>query len=198
MELIRTISADRPLLVMAVKEEAQSYHGDLPLLLTGVGKVNAAAALAAVLARRPRPSYVINVGTAGALRAGWAGTHAIGTVIQHDLDSDLLRQLTGETWGPPFTLVDRDGPTLATGDVFVSDPGVRERLAARAALVDMEGYALASASAQAGVPIRIVKHVSDDASAAAVKTWPASVAESARALAQWIALNIDHGPGPGV
>jgi adenosylhomocysteine nucleosidase len=70
---------------MAVKEEAQFYEGDLPLLLTGMGKVNAAVALASVLARGPHPSLVINLGTAGALRPEWGGTHVIGKVIQHEL-----------------------------------------------------------------------------------------------------------------
>ena len=189
MGLVGTISPDRPLLVMALKQEAQFYDGDLPLLLTGLGKVNAAAALAAVLAGAPRPSHVISLGTAGALRPGWTGTHVIGTVIQHDLDGDLLRELTGETWGEPLALMDRDGPTLATGDVFVSDPVIRARLAARAALVDMEAYALAAAAHQAGVPIRVVKHVSDDASEGAGKTWRETMAESASALADWIVRN---------
>jgi adenosylhomocysteine nucleosidase len=190
MELIGAIAPDRPLLVMAVKEEAQYYDGDLPLLLTGLGKINAGTALAAALAREPRPSRVVNLGTAGALRPGWTGTHVIGAVIQHDLDTDLLLQITGETWGQRLELDDREGPTLATGDVFVADPAVRERLAARAALVDMEAYALAAAANRAGVPIRIVKHVSDDATEAAVKTWRETMAESARALAQWVATNV--------
>lgn len=191
MELIGTISRARPLLVMAVEEEARAYDGDLPLLLTGIGKINAAVALATVLARSPCPAHVINLGTAGALRPGWIGTHAIGTVIEHDLDSDLLRQVTGVRWGEPLTLADSDGPTLATGDVFVSDPADRERLSDRAALVDMEAYALAAAANQAGVPIRVVKHVSDDASEDAVRTWRETTAESARELAEWIARNID-------
>lgn len=55
MELIGEITAGRPLLVLAVKEEAQFLDTDLPVLLTGMGKVNAATALATVLARGPHP-----------------------------------------------------------------------------------------------------------------------------------------------
>ncbi|HEY2592675.1 MAG TPA: nucleosidase [Chloroflexota bacterium] len=190
MELIGTLSPERPLLVMAVREEAQGYDYDLPLLLTGPGKVNAAAALATVLARGPEPSGVINLGTAGALRSGWTGTQVISTVIQHDLDSELLRQLTGETYGEPLALADQGGATLATGDVFVSDPVVRTRLAARAALVDMEGYALAAVSKQARVPIRIIKYVSDQAGEGAAKTWQEATTDSARALSDWVAANL--------
>ena len=63
---------------------------------------------------------------------------------------------------------------LATGDVFVTDPLVRARLAEVASLVDMEGYAVAYACRQFGVPVRLVKHVSDDADEGALD-WPARV-----------------------
>ncbi|RKR86381.1 adenosylhomocysteine nucleosidase [Micromonospora pisi] len=190
MELIGEISADRPLLVLAVKEEAQFLDTTLPILLTGMGKVNGAIALATVLARGARPSGIVNLGTAGALRMGLTGTHVIGTVIQHDLASDVLRTLTGELVGQPLTLVDADGPTLATGDAFIADDATRDRLAVRASLVDMEGYAIAAAAQEAGVPLRIVKHVSDDAGDGAARTWRETVAECARALADWSARNI--------
>ncbi|WP_229799060.1 phosphorylase family protein [Planomonospora parontospora] len=84
------------------------------------------------------------------------------------------------------------GPILATGDAFIADEAARERLAARAHLVDMEGYALASAAASAGVPIRIVKHVSDDAGDGAAKSWRESVADCARSLADWTARHLDR------
>ncbi|MGW0082244.1 hypothetical protein [Streptomyces sp. NPDC003393] len=66
-----------------------------------MGKVNAATALATTLDRGPLPSDVVNLGAAGALCPGWIGTHRVSTVIQHDLDSDILRTLTGETYGAP-------------------------------------------------------------------------------------------------
>ncbi|MFD0034881.1 nucleosidase [Streptomyces sp. NPDC055059] len=190
MELIGEIAAGRPLLVLAVKEEAQFLDTDLPVLLTGMGKVNAATALATVLARGPHPSGIVNLGTAGALRPGWAGTHVIGSVIQHDLDNAVLASLTGEIYGAPIGLPDDGGPVLATGDSFISDEAARARLAALAPLVDMEGYALASAAQQAGVPLRIVKHVSDEAGDGAARTWRETVAGCARVLADWTARNV--------
>ncbi|MFD7974404.1 nucleosidase [Streptomyces sp. NPDC059071] len=192
MELIGEITAGRPLLVLAVKEEAQHLDTDLPVLLTGMGKVNAATALATVLARGPRPSEVVNLGTAGALRTGFTGTHVVGTVIQHDLDGELLATLTGETYGAPITLPAGGDVVLATGDAFISDEAARERLALRAALVDMEGYALATAAACAGVPLRLVKHVSDEAGEGAARSWRESVAECARALADWAEANTPY------
>jgi adenosylhomocysteine nucleosidase len=190
MQLTGKITSARPLLVLAVKEEAQFLNTSLPVLLTGMGKVNAATALAAVLGSGPKPSHVVNLGTAGALRPGWTGTHLIGTVMQHDLDGDTLRTLTGESYGAPLTVGDPDGPTLATGDSFINDEAARERLAAHAPLVDMEGYALAAAADRAGVSLRIVKHVSDDAGEGAAKTWQESVEGCARVLADWAAHNV--------
>ncbi|MEU6619870.1 nucleosidase [Streptomyces litmocidini] len=192
MELLGEITADRPLLVLAVKEEAQFLDTELPVLLTGMGKVNAATALATVLGRGPRPSGIVNLGTAGALRPGWTGTHVVGTVVQHDLDGELLATLTGEAYGAPLTLPDGGDVVLATGDTFVSDEAARARLAERAPLVDMEGYALAAAAELAGVPLRIVKHVSDEAGEGAARTWRESVAECARALADWAEANTPY------
>ncbi|MFE9044962.1 nucleosidase [Streptomyces sp. NPDC007818] len=190
MELLGEITPDRPLLVLAVKEEAQFFETSLPVLLTGMGKVNAATALATVLGRGPRPSGIVNLGTAGALRAGWTGTHVVGTVVQHDLDGELLATLTGETYGAPIPLPDGGDVVLATGDAFISDEAARVRLAERAPLVDMEGYALAAAAEASGVPLRIVKHVSDDAGDGADRTWRDSVAACSRELADWAAAHI--------
>ncbi|MFH8574670.1 nucleosidase [Streptomyces zaomyceticus] len=192
MELLGKITTDRPLLVLAVKEEAQFLETDLPVLLTGMGKVNAATALGIALGRGPRPSGIVNLGTAGALLPGMSGTHVIGTVVQHDFDGRLLATLTGESYGAPLTLPDGGDTVLATGDTFISDETARARLAEQAALVDMEGYALAHAAAIAGVPLRIVKHVSDEAGEGAARTWRESVAECARALAEWAEANTPY------
>lgn len=189
MRLIGDIDPARPLLVVAVAEEAAHLGPELPVLLTGMGKVNASTAVATVLARGPHPSEIVNLGTAGALRPGLAGTtHAIGTVLQHDLDTEVLRTLTGETIGAPLRLdlPEGEGLILATGDLFVAEEAARARLAERAHLVDMEGYAVASAARAAGVPVRLVKHVSDDAVEGAAATWRESVDACAEILAQWV------------
>jgi adenosylhomocysteine nucleosidase len=130
MRLTGIISPDRPLLVVAAREETTHLDGDLPVLLTGMGKVNAAMAVARFLATE-RPSEIINLGTAGALKPGLHGTHVISRVIQHDLDSTTLHALTGMMVGAPITLAG-EGLALATGDVFVSSEQVRLELAEHA------------------------------------------------------------------
>ncbi len=177
------------LLVVAVEHEAVALPADLPVLITGVGKVNAALQVSRALANpADRPDIVVNVGTAGALHDGMSGTHEVGQVRQHDLDSAVLEELTGHRYGRPILL--GNGPTLATGDVFVSDVTTRDRLATSADLVDMEGYAVAAACRMAGVPVKLVKHVSDTADEGARLTWRESVHRASAELARWLTTNL--------
>lgn len=186
MKLHRSVSLDRPLLVVALEEEAEHLHvSDLPVLVTGVGKIRAAAALSALLARQ-RPSRIINLGTAGAVRAGLEGVRTIGRVLQHDFDNEAIFGLTGENFGAPISL-GGEGMTLGSGDVFVDSTAARGRLQARGIdLVDMEGYAIAFTAGQFGLPVTIVKAVSDEASEGAGATWRESVGLCAGHLGDWL------------
>jgi len=187
IEVHGQVEPDRPLLVVALHEEGVHLqrHG-LPLLVCGPGKVNAALGVSRVLAGA-RPSEVINLGTAGSLRDGLHGTHVIGRVTQHDFDEKAIFALTGRDFGGPLGL--GDGPTLTTGDSFVADSAVRARLAEHADLVDMEGYAIASAAAAMGVPVRLVKHVSDEGDEKAARSWSESVEACAQLLGDWLAAD---------
>ena len=188
MATIPDIDPDLPLLVVAVDEEAEHLHDlGLPVLVTGAGKVNAATAVARALALGT-PAEVVNLGTAGGLVDGVSGTHVVGKVVQHDLDDAALIALTGRSFSPELSL--GEGPTLATGDVFVADSTVRATLAQRAQLVDMEGYGVAHAAGYAGVPVRLVKHVSDPSDETAFKSWAESVAACANHLADWARGNL--------
>ena len=189
MRLHRSISPDRPLLVVALEEEATHLHSlGLPILITGAGKVNAAVAVATTIGEQ-RPHSLINLGTAGALRPGLTGTHVIARVTQHDLDDAALFSLTGLHFGEPIDVA-TSGLTLATGDTFIADPAVRDRLAQHADLVDMEAYAIARAASAALLPLTIVKQVSDEASSEAATSWSASVDACAEQLGEWVRANV--------
>lgn len=177
------------LVVSATTAEAAHVPPDLPLVITGMGKTAAAAATARALAVYDDLSglTVVNIGTAGALRPGLTGLFEPGSVLNHDLSADVVRALGHD---PQERLeVGESEVVLATGDVFVSDPVVRDALAERAHLVDMEGYAVAYAAQQAGVPVRLVKHVSDAADESALD-WPTLVAASAVVLGEWLATEL--------
>ncbi|TCJ21310.1 nucleosidase [Nocardioides jejuensis] len=174
-----------PVVVSATRAEAAYVPAGIEVVVTGLGKTAAATATTRALAGRDLQRVVVlNIGTAGALRDGVVGLHEPGVVLNHDINADAIRALG---YDPQERLVlDASRPTvLATGDVFVTDPLVRDRLAQQAHLVDMEGYAVAYAAAQFGVPVRMAKHVSDNADESA-HDWPAMVDRSARALGEWL------------
>ena len=58
----------------------------------------------------------------------------------------------------------------------------------------MEGYAVAYACQRLGVPVRLVKHVSDAADESALD-WPAVVDASARVLGEWVAEHAGRSDG---
>lgn len=190
MKLHRSISLNLPLLVVALEKEAQHLHtGEIPVLVTGVGKICAASSLAAVLARQ-RPSSLINLGTAGALREGLRGTHTIGKVIQHDFNHEVIKGLTGEEFGDPIEL-GVEGAVLGSGDVFVAGGEGRLSLLERGIeLVDMEGYAVARVGRAFGLPVTLVKEVSDVACESAGKSWRESLDACAEKLGEWVRLNV--------
>lgn len=180
---------DRFLVVAATRAEAAHVPGDLPVVVTGLGKTAAAVAVTEALVGVEREGLtVVNIGSAGALRDGLTGLHEVGTVFNHDMNGDAIRAL-GYDPEDVFTV----GPSeivLASGDMFVTDPAVRAALAARAHLVDMEGYAVAFTCARFDVPVRLVKHVSDNADHTALD-WPDVVDLSAQALGAWLT---EHAP----
>jgi adenosylhomocysteine nucleosidase len=173
------------LVVAATAAEAAHVPAGLPLVVTGMGKTAAAVATARALAAYDDLSglTVVNIGTAGALRDGLTGLHEPGVVLNHDINADIVRSLG---YDPEERLVVGESEVvLATGDVFVTDPLVRDRLALAAHLVDMEGYAVAFAARSFGAPVRLVKHVSDAADESAMD-WPSLVAASAVVLGDWL------------
>ncbi|MFL6160166.1 MAG: nucleosidase [Marmoricola sp.] len=182
----------RFLVVAATRAEAAYLPEGLPLVVTGMGKTQAAVATTRALAQADRTDLtVLNVGTAGSLRDGQRGIFRPGTVLNHDISADAVRAL-GADPRELLAIPGGDGTVLASGDVFVTDPVVRDALAARAHLVDMEGYAVALACAELGVPVELVKHVSDDADESALD-WPSRVDASARELGAWVSARIARG-----
>jgi len=181
----------RPLLVAATEAEARYFPRDLDVLITGIGKVAAAMSLTRRLASYEADELagleIVNIGTAGALRSEMTGLFEIGTVINHEINGDAIRALG---YDPRETL--QLGPAetvLATGDVFVTDPALRDVLGRRAHLVDMEGYAVAYVAGEFGVPVRLVKYVSDSADETA-HDWNTLVEHCARALGDWVSTSL--------
>ncbi|GAA1617034.1 nucleosidase [Kribbella karoonensis] len=177
------------LVVSAIAGEARYVPDGVPVVVTGVGKTAAAVAVSRALAERDTTDLVVlNVGTTGALRDGLSGLFLPSKVINHDVNADAVRAI-GLDPQDELPIEGGDGTVLASGDVFVADPVVRARLAERAQLVDMEAYGVVYACRAYGVPVRVVKHVSDSADGAALD-WPALVDASAKVLGEWVSENV--------
>lgn len=181
------------LVVAAVPHETQFLPDDVPILITGLGKTYAAMNLTRALAgyshEQLRDLTVINIGTCGVLRPGLRGVFEPGVVINHEMNGDAIRQLGYDPKEVRYVPGGDADVVLATGDVFVADETLRDQLAQRAMLVDMEGFAIAAVCEEFGVNFRLVKHVSDDADHTA-NDWNESVHMSARDLASWWEQNV--------
>ncbi|UOQ61602.1 purine-nucleoside phosphorylase [Leucobacter rhizosphaerae] len=148
------------LLVFAHRDEATAF-ADVPHLVTGVGKVNAASSLAGALAAGDVARVVV-LGTAGVVgdgedRLDLDTVYQVTGVVQHDfsLPSPELRP-AGDVVLPDRTA------TLATGDVFVKDDAQRTHIQGLGAgLVDMEAYAYAAICERFDVPLQLFKIPSD-------------------------------------
>ncbi|HKQ14411.1 MAG TPA: 5'-nucleosidase [Steroidobacteraceae bacterium] len=187
-------SLPRRLIVMALELEGQGVferHG-IPVLYSGVGKVNATYALTRRLADyrhagRTSP-HVINFGTAGSRR------HATGTVVechafvQRDMDVSGLGVPLGTT---PF---DADVPArlefpavfaqLTPGVCGTGDSFATGECAVECDVVDMEGYALAKVCWLERTRFTAVKWVTDGADHTAGADWQANLHHAAERFLQ--------------
>ena len=180
MHATSSLELQQTLVVVALRTESQGVFeaAGIPVLYCGVGKVNAAFALARELARHAlqgrKMPQVLNFGSAGSRR------HAAGTLVgchefvQRDMDVRGLGFALGTTPyddAPPclrFEPLFKHLPAAVcgTGDSFAT--GVTEL---DCAVVDMEAYALAKVCWYEQAPFACAKYVSDGADHAAADDW---------------------------
>lgn len=166
------------LLVAALDSEVAAFPSSLPgfdRLITGPGKLQATFALTRAL-ETARYDEVVVVGTAGAIVTGLPSrVHDVTEAIQHDVTD--IDGIVGQHVSLPPRVSTGPGLMIATGDHFVDDAAARETIRALgASLVDMEVYAYIWVAQQYGVPIRVLKVVSDEAHDDAIGDWRAAVA----------------------
>ena len=155
--------------VIAMESEAEAVRPSLGpgdrLYVSGVGKVNAAAATMKAICEGA--SEVWNAGLAGGFGPGVevGGTYAVKSAVEYDFD---LAKLNGTAKGvknertSACIPVGPAGKILATGDRFTDDDDDLELLASLGCeLRDMEGAAIADVCDKAGVRCVMFKCVSD-------------------------------------
>jgi nucleoside phosphorylase len=136
-----------------------SAKGRIYLIISGIGKANAAMACA-YLIQRYHPVCICNVGAAGAVSTSFQLGECchITKVIEPDRP-----ELTTGVCHTHIPDVISGFPTavLATQDKPVRDPAERERIARDAQLVDMEGASVAQACRRFHTKCFLFKFVSD-------------------------------------
>lgn len=174
--------------VMALPAESDGVFEEagVAVLYCGVGKVNAAIALARELGRYAQggepPPLVVNFGTAGSRTHRPAALVACHEFVQRDMDVRGLGFALGVTpfdplpsllsFDPVFT--DLPAGVCGTGDSFATLGSELD-----CAVLDMEAYALAKACRLAGASFACVKFVTDGADHTAASDWQSNVHKAA-------------------
>lgn len=184
----------RVLVAVAHPDEAAQLPPEAEVIVTGVGMVAASARLMEAIQERDAPTLrnryiILNMGTAGAVRANVTGTIVPGTIINRDVDEAAAAAVG---LPPSVITLTETGMTLGTGDSFIMDEALAKLHGMRCDLVDMEGYAMAWVCKVMEIPFRCVKHISDTADEHA-QHWDDNVHTSAHALGNWYRRNCgDH------
>lgn len=161
------------IIMVAIKEEVPTLRDKSNLILTGVGKINAAhATTKAILqyenATGKLPEIVINYGTAGSI-SDVKGLVECSGFIERDMDCTPLDFPKYKT---PFEdgedIIGEKGIVCGTGDSFVID---KDELIKDMQIVDMEAYAIAKVCKNLNIPFRSFKYISDEANENAGKDW---------------------------
>ena len=151
------------------------------LVLSGIGKVNAARACQ-ILIDNMDVDYIINLGVAAGINKNLnIGDIIIGTqLVQHDFDITSFGHPKGYITGvgrfieADKYLIDlfkksctdniplKDG-VIASGDIFCTDPLMAEKIKTKfdALCVEMEGASIAQVCFLSGVPFIVIRSISD-------------------------------------
>ncbi|MBN9070499.1 MAG: 5'-methylthioadenosine/S-adenosylhomocysteine nucleosidase [Rhizobiales bacterium] len=195
----------------AQAEYGPHLRGLFEPLLTGVGPVEAAVAVAAELARlKPGgllPDLVVSLGSAGSRTLDHAEVYQAVSVSYRDMDASPLGFAKGQTPFldlPPVVPLPLRIPgiaeaTLSTGADIVSGTAYD---GIDADMVDMETYAVLRACQVFGLPLVALRGISDGkAGLSRYKDWTeylhvidAKLADAVRRLERWLAQGL---PGRG-
>jgi len=145
------------IIVSALKEEVSQLKQ--PILLTGVGKINATLKLTKYIMDH-RPKLVVNYGTAGSVIHKQGKIIELGHFIQRDMDAT---ELGFENYETPFDeRMISNGQSYhicATSDTFVSN------ITREYDCYEMEAYAIAKVCRFFDVKYRVFKYISDSGDA---------------------------------
>ena len=176
------IAGRRVLFVMAAEQEYGPHlRARFRPLITGVGPVEAgvsvASALAALAGAGQGPDLVVSLGSAGSARLEQCGVYQAHSVAYRDMDATALGFAPGQTPFldlPPVVMLDRQLPGIPAASLSTGANIVSGAAYARIAqdMVDMETFAVLRACQRAGLPLVVLRGISDGATEVqAVSDW---------------------------
>lgn len=165
----------------ALADEAAEVFPAQQVLLTGIGKVNAAYELTNAI-RRNRPSLIVNLGSAGSTIFQKGDVVCCTSFVQRDMDVRGLGYAHYETplsGLPPLLEYGLAMDGLPVGICGTGDNFEMGHSATLYNVVDMEAYALAMIAMKEKIPFLCLKYISDGADDGAAEDWMVQVHRAA-------------------
>jgi len=167
-----------PIVIIAALESelnSKSLGKNIPVVFSGIGKVNAAIATFRAI-QRYEPKLILNFGTVGRINPAVSGLVQVSKVIQRDMIAEPLapRGTVPFSSKPHEYLSGEVGCICGTGDSFVIHQDewlIRNQVD----VVDMELFAIASVAHEFGIAWKAYKFISDDANEESGHEWQKKV-----------------------
>lgn len=187
---------------------------DVVLVQSGIGKVMSAMSVA-VLADHFGATAIINTGSAGAVAQGLAVGDVVlaDRLVYHDVDVTAFGYAYGQMAGQPAyfetdyqlrmafeqalaqqDLTSRVG-LIATGDSFIASSAIIQTIKDHfpdVLAVEMEGAAIAQAAYSLGLPVLVVRAMSDTADHEASISFDEFIIEAGKRSAQMVLAGLDN------
>lgn len=168
--------------ICGIRYVSGTLHGkDVVMAVCGIGKV-AAAICTQTMILEYSPECIINTGVAGSLsvEVGIGDIVVADRLVQHDMDTSPIGDPLGLISGLGLVYIPADADlnnriikavsgckvvtgTIASGDQFIADPDKKAFIVDNfgAMACEMEGAAIGQTCCQAGVPVGVVRAISD-------------------------------------
>ena len=165
------------IVIAALESEikAHSLPHHIPIVYSGIGKINAAIATFQAI-QRYQPQLIINFGTVGKINPTLSGLVTINKVIQRDISAEPLapRGIVPLSSKPNEFTANTAGYVCGTGDSFVTqhDPWLTEQ---GVDVVDMVLFAIAAISFEHNINWISYKYISDAANEDSAHEWSSKV-----------------------
>lgn len=188
-ELLKEALNKNPLFVFAMQQEAADEFISKNVLITGIGKVNAAYSLTKRLAQSPKPSIIVNLGSGGSQVFKTDEVVCCTTFVQRDMDATALgfkKYQTPFSEEPPLLVYGYAADLLQTGICGSGDHFEANHTTADYNIVDMEAYAIALIALREQIPFLCLKYISDGADGRAGSDWQAALHKAAAKLKEEI------------